>query len=569
LLRQRKFILGLLWLVPVLYGLAAVSLPFSIYRMISYPNDGFDQTADKGPAYQVLFFAIRALLILLSVTPIAICVTSTATILQYHRRKLNARSWAIACGASFTAGAVPILVGGAVVIHYAGLTYDDFLSFGLFGAIHLAIGIWIAAAFLPRSSISDLYSREAHPSKVKGDGTTSLSHLFTIAVVVAGFWVVDSQVRRWGQEHNLPRTSGFLIDQLIFFSALIIAIALHELGHIAAGWSVGMKLLSIRVSLLHAKIKEGQWRLIPPASWKSLFQGGVEIIPTSPQAYRKSHAIWTGAGGPLASLVGGGLAVLALLAIKGSVYEPVWQLLGYIAATCLIFFLANLVPAREAYAYSDGARIFQILTGNVMENCRRVVAVTQATTFTGLRPRDFDISLIEETASNGALELHDRAFLHLVASDHYFDHDTMDEACMAFSKAEAAASEMKSVWKETCGAFVLRAVCIANNKEMAEKWWENRLHAKSFDTKNDSEFAFLAYCLIENRLVEAEEAFKRQSERTGRLPDTGERAFDLHYLGRLRELLDNAPARRCESSPASTIQHSGLDGAYGTLSEDR
>jgi Zn-dependent protease len=552
LLRQRKFILGLLWLMSALYGLVAVSFPFTIYRMISDPISGYDLTASSGPAYQLLFLAVQALLILLGVAPIAICVTSTATILQYHRRKLNARSWAIACGISFAAIAVPLLVGSAVVIYHAGFSYNDFPSFGLFGAFHLAIGIWIVAAFLPRSSVSELFSREANPSKVKGDGTTSLSYLFTIAVVVAGFAVVNSQVRRWGQQNNLPRTSGFLVGQLIFFSALLIAIVLHELGHIAAGSSVGMKLLSIRVSLFHAEIKEGRWRLIAPSSWKCLFQGGVVIIPTSPQAYRKSHAIWTGAGGPLASLAGSGLAVLVLLAIKGSVYEPAWELLGYIAAICLIFFLANLIPVREAYAYSDGARIFQILSGNVMEDCRRVVAMTQATTVTRLRPRDFDISLIEKTALNGALELHNRAFLHLVASDYYFDHGRMDEACTALSKAEAVAREMKLIWKENCGALVLRAVCIAKNKEMAEKWWESRLQAKSFDSKNDSEFAILAYCIIENRLVEAEEAWKRQFERAGRLPDTGERAFDLHYLGRLRRLLDEALAARATGTVLPT-----------------
>jgi hypothetical protein len=226
--------------------------------------------------------------------------------------------------------------------------------------------------------------------------------------------------------------------------------------------------------------------------------------------------------------------------------------LSYIAAICLVFFLVNLIPAREASAYSDGAHIYQILSGNVMEDFRRVAAITEATKITALRPRDFDISLIEKTASNDALEAYILAFLHLVASDYYFDLGKIEEARAALSKAEGALEKMTTVWKENCGALVLRAVCIGQNREMAEKWWGRRLQAKPFDRTRTSEFDLIAYCIISNRLIEAEGAWKREFEHTNRLPDTGEQAFDLHYLTHLRRLLDNALAARRECSILST-----------------
>jgi Zn-dependent protease len=551
-LRLRKFILGLLWFVPFIYSFAAVSLPFFIYQTASEP---YNPAPEIAASYLFLRLGTHILLILLGVSPVALCITSAGTLVQYHRRKEATRLWAISCGIAFLASAVPIIVP-SIVYH------DRFSSGGLglfaLGAIHMAAGISIMVAFMPRSSVNELLSAEPREVKVKGDGTTSLSYLFAITVVMVGLIVIDSQVHRWGQQHGLPRKSGFLLDQLIFFGALFISTALHEFGHIAAGWSVGMKLLSVRIGPFHAGIKEGRWRLIRPSSWRCLFQGGVEIIPPKPRDYEKSRAILTAAGGPLANLAGGGVALLALFAAKGSFYESDWEWLGSIAAICVMFFLANLIPVREASFYSDGARIYQILSGNVMEDFRRIAAMTEATKFTPTRPRDYDISLIERTASNDDLGAHRAAFLHLVASDYYLDHGRMEDACTALSKADAAADEVKSLGKENCGAFVSRAVCLAQDREMAKKWWERRLQAEQFDPKNESETAVLAHCIIENRLAEADDVWRRQLERTNRLPDTGERAFDLHYLRHLRRLLDEALKNSREESIPSVSRYSAL-----------
>lgn len=112
-------------------------------------------------------------------------------------------------------------------------------------------------------------------------------------------------------------------------------------------------------------------------------------------------------------------------------------------------------------------------------------------------------------------------------------------------------------WKEYCNWLVSRAVCIAGNREMAEKWWERGLQAKPLDPKRNSEFHVVAYCIVERRLAEAEEAWKRQSERANSLPDTGERAFDLYYLDHLRRLLDEALADNRDNSIESAMQYAG------------
>lgn len=544
MLRLRKFILALLWVVPFIYGIAAVSLPFAIFRMISEPSYDYQNISES--EYQVLLFLLRCVLILLGISPAAICIASAIALLQYHRHKLNTRFWAITCGITFLASSVPLIVSAAVIIYYSGFHRSEAFVLVL-PAVHLAAGILITSAFLPRNSVSELLSGETRPARVKGDGTSPISYILLVAFLIAGFWFVDSEIFKWARRQGLAPTSSFLADQLTFLAALFIATALHELGHIAAGLSVGMKLLSIRIGPFHMEIDKDRWKLVAPSSWKCLFQGGVRIVPTSPQAYRKSRAIWTAAGGPLASLITGGITLLFLLSAKGSIYEPAWQLMSLVTSLCLLFFLANLVPVREASAYSDGARIYQILTGNVMEDFCRIAAMTEATKHTPTRPRDYDITLIEKTAANPNLQSYNVPFLYVVASDFYFDRGSMDDARNALSKAERAMEGINIVWKENCGAFVLRAVCFGRDREMAEKWWGRGLHAKPLNPKRDSEIEFVAYCIIENRPSEGEEAWKRELERANRLPDNGDRAFDLHYLNRLRELLDDT--FRTQASP--------------------
>jgi hypothetical protein len=116
----------------------------------------------------------------------------------------------------------------------------------------------------------------------------------------------------------------------------------------------------------------------------------------------------------------------------------------------------------------------------------------------------------------------------------------MESASRKFREAEALYDQETTYWAEHCGAIVLRAACLLADRAMAEKWWQRRLSAKSFRPGKKNHFPACAYLAIDCRLPEAEEAWRVQAERVNRLPESGGRAFDLYYLGRLREMLDEA-----------------------------
>lgn len=435
-----------------------------------------------------------------------------------------------------------------MMAYYSASKSEGFSGLSILGLIQMAAGILILIAFLPRKSGAQPLFRNAQSARVKGDGTTSVSLFVVIAATLGGCYLGDFLCRRWSPRAALPSDSSFLHNQLIFFAALIAGIVFHELGHIGAGRMVGMKLLSFRVGPLQAAFEEGKWRLVPPRSWRCVFASGVSMIPENPLNYDRRQAIVGAAGGTLANLLVGGGAFLGVLTAKGSPYESCWDFLAQLATLNLAFFAGNLIPVQEASAYSDGARIYQILSGSVLEDYRRILAMSQATTVTPLRPRDFDIDLIEKITLTNAPSF-DQVFLLLVASDYYFDSGQLESARQKTRAAEALRDEQASYWAENCGSIVLRAACLLEDRAMAEKWWQRSSNAKSWNPGKKNHFPACAYLTITGRLPEAEEAWKAEFEHTNRLPETGERAFDFYYLERLREMLDEAARRAEDLSP--------------------
>jgi hypothetical protein len=272
------------------------------------------------------------------------------------------------------------------------------------------------------------------------------------------------------------------------------------------------------------------------------------MIPKHPLSYDRWQAIGGAAGGTLANLLVGAIALVGMVTAPGSIYESSWDFLGQMAIVNFAFFAVNLIPAQEAATYSDGARIYQILTGSVLEDYRRILAMSQATTVTPLRPKDFDIQLIERIAKTDAPSF-DHAFLFLVAGDYYFERGEMESACQKVREAEALSDQQTSYWAERCGSIVLRAACVLRDRAMAEKWWQRSLTAKSWNPRKKDRFPACAYFTVSGRVPEAEEAWLAEFEHVNRMPETGGRAFDLYYLERLREILDDA-ARRAGNAAA-------------------
>jgi hypothetical protein len=464
----RKLIVRLLFVVPFVYGIAAVSLPAFVFSLIRSSADYRYEDGELRPQHVALMWVVRLALFLLGISPAAICITSAVAGVQFFRGKQSGRTWAIGCGVAFLACSLPILVGTVFLARNSVGDSNGWVAMSAFNLIQVAAGILMLIAFLPRESASEPLFQNARPERVKGDGTTSISLLVAIAVMVGGCFAGDSLCRRWALRANLPTDVSLVHANLVWFGALIFAITCHELGHAIAGKMVGMKLFSFRIGPLQAVLDEGRWHLVMPRTWKSVLGAGVGMIPGNPLIYDRRQAIIGAAGGALANLIVGSIALLSLLRASGSSYESYWDLLSQLTIFNFVFFAVNLIPAREAAAYSDGARIYQIVTGSMVEDYRRILSIAQAGSVTPIRPRDFDIELIDRIAATTAPGF-DRVFLLLIASDYYFDRGETESAKEKFREAEARCDEQTSWWAERCGSIVLRAACLLEDREMSEK----------------------------------------------------------------------------------------------------
>ena len=107
------------------------------------------------------------------------------------------------------------------------------------------------------------------------------------------------------------------------------------------------------------------------------------------------------AGGPLASLLSGLVALGALLTARGHLWNREWELLAQFTTLSLLAAVINLVPFQTGVGhYSDGAQIYQLLSRGPWGDYHHALAIVGSSTVTPLRPRDFDIGAMNPKNTN-------------------------------------------------------------------------------------------------------------------------------------------------------------------------
>jgi len=153
-------------------------------------------------------------------------------------------------------------------------------------------------------------------------------------------------------------------ELMIFFSALPIAplaaIAMHELGHLLAGLSVGFQFQLFVVGLLGVKNEQGKikWYL----NRNFAFMGGVAA--TSPRTIdpsNKGKFAFVLLAGPLMSVIFGMVCFL-VFSLGDSMLNAVWALTGI---TSFSIFLATTLPHRSGTFFTDRKRFQRLMGGGL------------------------------------------------------------------------------------------------------------------------------------------------------------------------------------------------------------
>ena len=435
------------------------------------------------------------------------------------RRARSARWWSIAASLEHAAG-------GAILLYLQ----SRFFSVGILG---IAVGIVGLAVFVRSDSAAEGPARPV-PPRMPGDGTSKITDHLAQGAAIGLAWLCFFGWSQWGHTHQLAMP-GVLSDLIQLQIAIVVSTLAHELGHAAAGWVSGMKLRLFQVGPALWAIRNGRWKF----SWNLAgFYGGVTGM-ASPHVtgIRSRHAFMT-LGGPVASLVMASVTALGALTAKGNPWEPLWPILSMLASISFIGFAINLIPQRPDRAYSDGARLFQLMNGGGWAHVEMAFSMVSSGLVAPTRPRDWDMSLLDRAGE--FLRHGDRGMLlRLFACQHLLEAGREAEAISALSAAENLfdVSAFRNPADILSELVFLNAV-LRRDLNTARRWWlllESPPAGTPLKVDKDADYWKAAASIhwLEGRMDAAREAWIRGQALALRLPNCG--AYEhtrwcFHYL---------------------------------------
>jgi len=438
-----------------------------------------------------------------------------------------ARGWGIAASVLNVLVALPSL--------YFGRAPGSLLAVGIGMG---AVGITGIVVFSIPSKFTTSTAGGAAYQSAPGDGTNAVLNrlvwLLGAILGVAGmrWWA------HWSQVQMLPDQSGW-IQTLWVVPVLAVTIVVHELGHAIAARTVDMKISSFVLGPLAWRITDGRWKFKFSMSGPASVGGAIGVVSTradEPRWYR----VWILMAGPIANLILGLIAFSLAMTAKDSYYKGFWGVLADLATINLGVFVVNLIPLRVGGFYSDGANIYQMLSGGYWADHHRVHALTVSTRFTGLRPRDYDLAAVDRLLPNAPSPFY-VLFCRLYTYECHLDRGEMARALEALEKAEIASRESEeNLTIEICAEFVFSLAYVKRDAIAARNWWR-RLETMP-PTLSPSDY-WLAHCAlnwIEGDLETANQSWQKGNALAQLLPNAGTYDYDRQWFSFLREAIDQA-----------------------------
>jgi Zn-dependent protease/tetratricopeptide (TPR) repeat protein len=191
---------------------------------------------------------------------------------------------------------------------------------------------------------------------LRASGRDPVAQPFVIGIaMILGFQGL-AFLTLYAQRNGMPASNPGFAWWVFFFLLLFVQAALHELGHAAMAWTVFFRVRVIAIGPFTCWDDGYGYRF--RLEWKRLLDstGYMGAVPVSEDdLLLKQTAVI--AGGPLLSLVTGGLFLLAFLALPGTGWEAAWLMLAFNAVLGLGYGVMSLLPIGD----SDGAMLYHLL----------------------------------------------------------------------------------------------------------------------------------------------------------------------------------------------------------------
>ena len=440
------------------------------------------------------------------------------------RRKRSARYWVI------IPSLMNLLGAGAALFHSPVQPVSVLIS--------ASIGLGgLALTWSPGWSKTP--ARDVPMPKNVGDGTSNLLNKAAQAVAVIGYLAAWWGCDLWMMRLGAPRPRGGLLLAVVlgFLVTLV-----HELGHATIGLALHMRLRSFMAGPFEFRIREGKWTFKFNLAGLLTDAGATGVVPSTANQPRW-HPLLMIASGPAANLYTGLIALCFASACSVSGGENIDYVypLGLFAAFNFVACIVNMIPIRTGSNYSDGAKIFQLLSGGAWADYHRAVAVVGSSLVTPLQPRDYPIEAIKnasKTIAKGQTGL----LLRLYAYSHYLDSGQLSEAEQSLLHAEAVYKDSASgVPADLHTVFVFGNAVVRRDAAATRQWWD-RMMAKNPKRHNcDYWRAQSAVNWMEGNKSKADEAWGAANAMAKRLPSAGAYEFDRTCCTLLRQAMDGVP----------------------------
>jgi hypothetical protein len=150
---------------------------------------------------------------------------------------------------------------------------------------------------------------------------------------------------------NLRYFTGF--NGFLILPALYVTVAIHELGHLVAGRTVGMRPGAIMIGGVVIFKSGAHWVIRFDYRW--MFSGGLAKLLPQKGDFRPASFGWAIAGGPIASLMF--TVVWGLVALRYG--NGLWGSIATLFWTAL--FITVLALVSFSRGKSDGARLWKLM----------------------------------------------------------------------------------------------------------------------------------------------------------------------------------------------------------------
>jgi hypothetical protein len=393
-------------------------------------------------------------------------------------------------------------------------------------------------AFSERSVVAEIAasSKKRH-TPIAGDGTNKYSGFILAVLQVPLLMVVANWWYRWAERQGLER-QPYWISLLEIEAAILVNVFCHELGHVFAGWAAEMKLWTFAVGPLRFSLRSGKWgcEFSPAGLWGG---GAAGLVPTHLRDIR-SRQVFMIAAGPVASLITAILATAVALTAPGNAWEPAWKFFTWLATFAWVSAVVNCIPMRPQDQYSDGAQIYQLLSGGPWADYHMAFSMVSSSLATPLRPRDFDVAILNRAAAFMATGLRGM-LLNLYLYLHHCDCGRTAEGLRYFDIAESMYPQIASELPADLHlSFVYGNAVLKQDLAAAELWWQ-RMEAKGKSRQNvDYWKARAALLWIGGFLGDAREAWQQADSCARKLPAAGAYDVDRDDIARLGAALDAA-----------------------------